>query len=1414
MQKEKYKFSVIIPIYNAEKYLKETIDSVINQTIGFKKNIQLILVNDGSTDNSEKICIEYKEKYPENVTYIKQKNSGASFARNVGMEYIEGRYVNFLDSDDKWQQEAFDKVWDFFENNQIDIIACRRKFFEGREDYHNLDYIFEKDRIINITENYECIHLHAASTFFKAYVVKKYQFDVNLRYGEDAKFVSEILIDIKKYGVLRNALYYYRKRIDESSILQNSYTDIRWYAETIENFHEKLIEESIKKNQKVLPYIQYVIMYDLKARIKKKIYENLDENTKKRYKDLVINVLQKVEDYIICEQKKCYAKDKIFTLSLKYGRDIVKELEYKKGKLYFNNISILSIKDNETICRIESIYTEGNFLVLEGLVKIALPKDEYDIYIKVNQNKSIPIKFIEECETKNEPSDFSIGRKIMYEYRYKNKILIEDIENIKFTFKYKNNAENTLSIDKKNTDFQDSKYSINCDNNKIVVNKNNKKLIKNENWYKTLYKKWDWLILYTLLFLFVFSLIYWFFIKTGKSFIWNQDGMTQHYVFLKDFNQIIRKYIANIKGGLPLFSWDMGLGLDIIGQYSYYIIGDPFAYLSLLFPMNKLDIAYTIIIALRIYLVGVSFILYCRYNKKRTINSILGAFIYTFSAFLLFAAVRHPYFTNAMIWLPLMFLGIDKLLKENKKSFLIFSSFIATISNYYFFYMLIILTIIYAIVKYICEQNEKNIKDFLKKFGIASFCIILGVLMASAILLPTIYAFLNSSRTSSDINVTYDITDYARIATNLISFNVTWNTFARVTISVAGILFIPLMFLRKDRENKTYKYLFVIFTIMILSPKFQSIMNGFSYPSNRWTFGYAFVLAYAFVQNYNVNLKYNKKELKSIIIFVAIYISFILFICSQFIKINKCTYINSIYMLAMLFMIVICNWSDFLKNKQKYKVILMCLLIIGNIVYNGKYINNLDGGNYATEFVEMGEIEQDYKSLGGFITNFKKSIDFIKKNDKSLYRIIRYPNYRQNASLLYNFKTINSYTSLGSKYAQKLNAKLGGSPKDYYIKEVENRARITTLLGSKYFICDNSNAQNVPYGYSLYKKIGKTQIYLNNFNLPLGVLYDNYITTDQFNQLSPLEKEVAYTKTAVIDNKKDITNYRIPNSNNLIENIKNNIQNKIQYSIIDKNKIVKQNNQIETKENNQSIKLKVDEIKNSELYVVVHNLSFEPFTKQELIKDEINQKSTKMDIEKIKEKYKYYIPSYEYSVTVVMNNISRKRKIEDKKTSAYYRYDPEIYLSLGYINNFNGEIEIKFNNKGKYKFDSIEILSIDMSKYEEDMKNLQKNQMQIIKYNNNYVKGKIKTEKQGILQFSTTYSDGWKAYVDGKKVEKILINTAFIGVPLEKGEHEIYFKYETPYLRIGIIFTFISFGIYFTIIIYEKNVIKKKYEEY
>ncbi len=176
--------------------------------------------------------------------------------------------------------------------------------------------------------------------------------------------------------------------------------------------------------------------------------------------------------------------------------------------------------------------------------------------------------------------------------------------------------------------------------------------------------------IYAICFIFITLVVFGIFFISNHSFIWQSDGLKQHYIILKNFYETIKKLFLNPFSGMGLFSWNMGLGLDVIGQYSYYILGDPFAYISLLFPEDSLEIAYNFLVLLRMFFIGISFIVYGRYHKHKDKSVLLGAIIYTFSSFSLYAGIRHPYFLNAMILFPILLLGVDKLLDENKKTFL------------------------------------------------------------------------------------------------------------------------------------------------------------------------------------------------------------------------------------------------------------------------------------------------------------------------------------------------------------------------------------------------------------------------------------------------------------------------------------------------------------------------------------------------------------------------------------------------------------------------------------------------------------------------------------------------------------------------------------------------------------------------
>ena len=131
------KVSIIVPIYNVEKYLKRCMDSLLNQTL---KDIEIVMVDDESPDNCPQLCEEYKSKYP-NIKVVHKKNGGLGFARNSGLEVCEGEYVAFIDSDDFVDVHMFEELYNHAHNNKLDACFC------GYNDYLDDQHIRKRQEM-------------------------------------------------------------------------------------------------------------------------------------------------------------------------------------------------------------------------------------------------------------------------------------------------------------------------------------------------------------------------------------------------------------------------------------------------------------------------------------------------------------------------------------------------------------------------------------------------------------------------------------------------------------------------------------------------------------------------------------------------------------------------------------------------------------------------------------------------------------------------------------------------------------------------------------------------------------------------------------------------------------------------------------------------------------------------------------------------------------------------------------------------------------------------------------------------------------------------------------------------------------------------------------------------------------------
>lgn len=377
MDNYKYKISVVMPIYNVEKYLEESILSVINQTIGFD-NIQLILVNDGSPDNCEEICLKYREKYPNNIVYLKQKNKGVSAARNNGIKYIMGKYVSFLDSDDKWEKHAFKRVWDFFEKNydEVDVADCRVKYFDALDGYHIFDKKYNKTRIVDLEKEFDFPLLNAPTAFFKSKAISEIRFDERLRYSEDTKFINEVLLIKCKYAIVHDVIYLYRKRADENSAVDNRFNIKDYYISTLNNCFQDLILLSKKKYGCIKNFIQYLVLNNIVWRINLTDSSTvLNAKEQKEYYKIIVDLLKNIDDDIILN-KKTAACNKIYLLEEKHQE----KAKFGENTIYFDNDKEYNF-DNINVTYFKNRVL-NNKLVIHGRLTPLVTDDSFEYFLR------------------------------------------------------------------------------------------------------------------------------------------------------------------------------------------------------------------------------------------------------------------------------------------------------------------------------------------------------------------------------------------------------------------------------------------------------------------------------------------------------------------------------------------------------------------------------------------------------------------------------------------------------------------------------------------------------------------------------------------------------------------------------------------------------------------------------------------------------------------------------------------------------------------------------------------------------------------------------------------------------------------------------------------------------------------------
>lgn len=323
------KISIIVPIYNVENYLEKCIDSIVAQSF---KDFELILVNDGSTDQSGEICEKYAEK-DNRITVIHQENKGVSAARNTGINRAKGEYIGFVDPDDDIEPDMYKELYEQAHINNADMVVSSIKTINDKTKETKISSVWEKvncsidkkeienDIIPSILNSRYYSLLSCCNKLYKRKWFSEYgyTFDEKRHHGEDARLNLLLLQEIQSIVFLKEPFYNYYVR-HNNSLTQTFRADFYEYFLDIKDFGVSLCEK-----------------YHLPQFTKEKIINQFVLNT--------LNYMQVVSSYEISHTEKCTIL-----------ANIMADAEFKKclrvgsyPSFYYRLLKLICMKNKEQI---------------------------------------------------------------------------------------------------------------------------------------------------------------------------------------------------------------------------------------------------------------------------------------------------------------------------------------------------------------------------------------------------------------------------------------------------------------------------------------------------------------------------------------------------------------------------------------------------------------------------------------------------------------------------------------------------------------------------------------------------------------------------------------------------------------------------------------------------------------------------------------------------------------------------------------------------------------------------------------------------------------------------------------------------------------------------------------------------------
>ena len=826
----------------------------------------------------------------------------------------------------------------------------------------------------------------------------------------------------------------------------------------------------------------------------------------------------------------------------------------------------------------------------------------------------------------------------------------------------------------------------------------------------------------------------------GENSILKSDLYKQYAEFLAYYKDVLTG-----KGSL-FMSWNMGMGNNFYTTFAYYLVS-PLNLLVVFFSKENINTFIIITTLLKLILIYNSMIAFLEYRfKNKSRSAILFALAYTFSTYTI-QYLFHIMWLDAIYMLPLMCIGIEKYLKNNKISTFIIISALNMLFNYYLGFITILFSGIYFIVRLV-EQENITLKSKIIKFTVFVIGCIISFGISMILFLPS---FMQVKGTMKLQNRLVEI--HKKEFLNY--FNIIFNNHNQELEQQSGLIFsstltlilLPLYFTNKNisKKSKILSALLIIFMALpVISPILNKIWHGMTTP-NCFYYRYAFCLIfYINMIAYQEYINRDKISKKSLLIETSI---LLLILLGEIILINHGTWknknlqinsviISSIVVISTIILLFL-QKSEKIRNrisKRIIKSITIAIFVIDIGISMHSY-NTTNPDNYFT-----------LKSVHNYDNVINRILP--SETDRHQERIIFNPDDNSfNLSMKYDYSSIDYFTSSRNRTTLRNMYSLG------YNVQRETALWITSdsgdwfnysLAGVKYIITrENLDNDNKIYGYEYRGKYGEFNIYETQNTLPFAYIVNS-------NQQQEEIDNPFYEQTK---NPFEI-------QNNILKSIQSSDSNYIENISNEKSNIIKTDKNIVKTDKEYEITYNVE---------ALQNISIALFSNQNLELYKNNKKIFK-DYSNIWER--------ETGIRQIVN-LEKGQKYTFKITQKIEKYDS--------------------NN------DNIKIYVLNNHKIEKTIEYAKKVQTQKVTLEKDIVKINIKSDNEAYLTFQIPFDSGWRATINGQKTEIVKMNGAFLGVKLQKGNNEIKLTYIPRYFKISALLSLINLILLLIVMCLEKR---------